>query len=475
MGYHTPSRLKKSILYTSNFKLRFNHPLNDFKEIMSSTSLLRAALVSFPFFKKKMVFHVKVYYFRGVMISVPALFIVKTPPQRPLIEDFDSQTGLKRFSVLPFFSFLNHSFFLVPRDSYIKLKADLNRKNIPFFSIVRLRFLIPTLSFLFLVTLRLRLFFQVFIGGLTNKREILRSEICRLGKSNLKVFLHKFSVHEDSVIEIGGRPLEVKNINFKDFSEEGKICVFAHFDINANLHDYVLDYLKALNEKGYQVIFVTCSLNEDLASQVGPYVSKFVRRENVGHDFLSFMVGLFLYRKDIMGKELLIANDSVFVDTERLKTLLNSLEGKSFEVYGASKSIQYSEHLQSYFLAFGKAVTSDYAFWQFWETYPAPLVKDFIVLHGEIGLSKHLVKRGYKLGAYSEDVNFKATESENPVYDRGVELVEKHEFPFLKKQLVLRYYNRQNSCLRKYIDTESSSKNLRREIRSYFSKTGIPV
>lgn len=409
------------------------------------------------------------------MLSVPVLFIVKFPPDKPLLEDFDDHTGLKRFSVLPFFTLFQYNMYLVPRDSYLKIKLELRNKSRPFFSLVRLRYLVPFLTMLFLIALRVRVFLKLFLGALVNKKELLRSEICRIGKQHLNVFFHRFSADDSYNFVVGERDILHEVISVKNFTSDGKVCVFAHYDVNQNLHDYVVDYLDSLTKNGYEIVFVTSSARDELFEQIRPYISKMIGRENVGHDFLSFAVGLSFFRRELQGREILIANDSVFVDSKKLSKLMDDLKSRNCAVYGASKSIQFTEHLQSYFMSFDKSLTSQEVFWQFWKEYPTTLVKDFIVWHGEIGLSRYLRDNGFSLDAFTDVLNFSVGQNQNPVYDRGVELVENYEFPFLKKQMVLRFYGKKNSRLRRFLDKDKNSESLEKNILSYFKMSGMPL
>ena len=72
------------------------------------------------------------------------------------------------------------------------------------------------------------------------------------------------------------------------------ICIFAHFNKNNSLEDYVIDYLNAIKKLVDEVIFVSASkINKDKKITLNKIVSKIIIKENEGYDFGSWKEGLF--------------------------------------------------------------------------------------------------------------------------------------------------------------------------------------
>ena len=266
---------------------------------------------------------------------------------------------------------------------------------------------------------------------------------------NIKEFLYYPSLREESYALEG---VEVdKEIVDLGFSSGNKICIFAHFDAASKLHKYVIEYLKKIKKFGYDIVFVTTSEEIPELEQLKDYVNLVVHRKNIGHDFVSWQSFILTYKKLLMGKEVLLTNDSIFVDPEKVDAVFHDMDNRDFDIYGATKSYQYAEHLQSYFVNFDHSVTQSEYFWEFWEQYPCSLVKDSVVKHGEIGMSQFFLEKGFKLYAFSDSIGLTTSSDINPVYDKGVELLEEYNYPFLKKQLVVHFYPKKTSRLRKAI------------------------
>ena len=77
------------------------------------------------------------------------------------------------------------------------------------------------------------------------------------------------------------------------------ICIFAHFNKNNNLEDYVIDYLNTIKELFDEVIFVSTSeIDKEKKILLSNIVSEIIIKENQGYDFGSWKEGL-LFIKNI--------------------------------------------------------------------------------------------------------------------------------------------------------------------------------
>ena len=60
-----------------------------------------------------------------------------------------------------------------------------------------------------------------------------------------------------------------------------KICIFAHFNKNNNLEDYVIDYLNTLRNLVDEIIFVsTTDIKTDKMNILDSLVNKIIIKEN---------------------------------------------------------------------------------------------------------------------------------------------------------------------------------------------------
>src|SRR4051794_30873889 len=90
------------------------------------------------------------------------------------------------------------------------------------------------------------------------------------------------------------------------------LCLFAHFDKDAFVDDYVLHYLAALKDLSFSIVFITTSpLSADEQAKLAGLCNDVILRSNAGLDFASWAVGLQRYADTLDGR-LLLVNDSVY-------------------------------------------------------------------------------------------------------------------------------------------------------------------
>jgi rhamnosyltransferase len=190
--------------------------------------------------------------------------------------------------------------------------------------------------------------------------------------------------------------------------------VFAHFDPDDRIDDYVLRYVEALNALGAEIIFCTASENvpESEIDKLRPLCQSIVVRRNIGYDFASYRTGLQeagdLSRYD----SVILANDSVYGPLTDLKAVFAAMSDKGADFWGITDSLQYVRHLQTYFLVFGKRVATSDAFRDFWRTFPNCSGKISAVTRGELGMSGSLTDAGFKMGALCETRRIRSENSD---------------------------------------------------------------
>ena len=180
------------------------------------------------------------------------------------------------------------------------------------------------------------------------------------------------------------------------------LCVLAHFDKDDLIDDYVVYYLRALDELGCETIFVSTAenLNDESIRKIMPFCSKFIIKQNIGYDFASWRTGLEAVG-DLSGyQRVIIANDSVYGPLQDLRGIFAEMHGRNVSFWGITDSLRYSRHLQSYFLVFEKTALQSKAFKDFWLHLPDYRHKHVVINQGEIGLSRKLAAAGLSFEAY---------------------------------------------------------------------------
>jgi lipopolysaccharide biosynthesis protein len=173
-----------------------------------------------------------------------------------------------------------------------------------------------------------------------------------------------------------------------------RLVIYAHFDAQDRLRDYVLQHLQALAALG-EVHFVSNSnLSEADLARVRPGVVATHLRENRGFDF--GMWAHVLLSRDLAGyDEILLTNSSVLGPFHPLQPIFERMAGVPCDFWGLTSSQLLAPHLQSYFLVFRPAVLNSDSFLRFWASVLPYRSKDALVLAYEIGLTQFFSDEGF--------------------------------------------------------------------------------
>ena len=183
-----------------------------------------------------------------------------------------------------------------------------------------------------------------------------------------------------------------------------KLCIFAHFDRDGMVDDYVLNYLRALMTAGVETIFCSTAqgLPKDDIEKLRPFCRTVIVRRNIGYDFASYRTGLEQAGELSRYDAVILANDSAYGPLCDLTEMFASMENEGADFWSITDSHEFAHHLQSYFLVFNKAVVTSSVFKEFWCVFPNYSHKLAVIAKGEIGLSKLLAGSGFKMSALCE-------------------------------------------------------------------------
>ena len=208
------------------------------------------------------------------------------------------------------------------------------------------------------------------------------------------------------------------------------LCIFAHYDQDGIVDPYVLAYLTALRDCGFSIVFVTvCRLSEGDKERLKERCFDVIERENIGHDFGSWSVGLAKYRAVSQGR-LLIANDSVYGPIGSLKESLEILTSQRADFYGMVLSNEIVPHLQSWFLLFEPHVVASQAFADVFCQPPMHRPKEDVIRDFELRATRHLNSAGFECRALFES-GMRGL-AQNPTAYLWERLIERDHVPFLK-------------------------------------------
>jgi hypothetical protein len=180
-----------------------------------------------------------------------------------------------------------------------------------------------------------------------------------------------------------------------------RVALYAHYCASGRVSGMVIQQLRAYAAAGFAVVFATAApaIAESDWAEVADVAALLVHRRNRGLDFGAWadLAGTLGERWPEMD-ELLLVNDSVLGPIRPLEPVFAGLRGGGEGLFGLTDSWQGGGHLQSYFLlGRGRAVVSEML--AFMRAAPISASKWLMVQRCEMGLSRHMQRKGFRVAA----------------------------------------------------------------------------
>mgnify|MGYP000301584824 FL=1 len=239
-----------------------------------------------------------------------------------------------------------------------------------------------------------------------------------------------------------------------------RAVVFAHYDKDELVDDYVIYYLKSLKETAQNIIFVSCgNLSDVEKSKLDGIVSHIIAEHHEEYDFGSYKRGfLYLKENNLLENidELVLANDSCFGPFYPFTEIFTEMEKKDCDFWGITKNnFGYRKvpnhffvrrpHIQSYFIVLKNNTFKSDDFTNFMKSIKPENSKCVVVSNYEIGLSEMLVEMGFRYDVYIdayERIN-------NMTIYKWRQLILKYKMPFMKCSLP-RLVNKNLTTIERY-------------------------
>lgn len=224
--------------------------------------------------------------------------------------------------------------------------------------------------------------------------------------------------------------------NEKGQTPRNNVAVFAHYDKDKVIDDYVFFYLEELKKVVSKIVFVSdCDVQEKYKDKVLKICDHAICKRHGEYDFGSYKRGIeFLSNEIFEYTELILLNDSCYGPITPLESIFREMEDKKKDFWGITCSSERgTNHLQSYFMSFSSKVFSSQIFQNFFSNIKTLSSKEEVINLYEITLTNILEKQGYSWCSYNEYLSDK-----NPVM---IDCLVKKSFenkncPFLKVTLV---------------------------------------
>ncbi|SIO93717.1 rhamnan synthesis F family protein [Vibrio spartinae] len=178
-----------------------------------------------------------------------------------------------------------------------------------------------------------------------------------------------------------------------------RLCLFAHYDKDNLIDDYVVFYLEQLVKIECDIIFITVSNVQDF-SCIEHLTMKCLKRNNIGYDFMSWQKGLELVENIDDYDQIIFCNDSCYGPVFPLEEVFSTMSHRNLDAWSITDNNQIEYHLQSYFLVFNRSVFLSDDFNKFIKSIKVESSKEDIVLNYEVGLSRLLLNLGFNISSY---------------------------------------------------------------------------
>jgi O-antigen biosynthesis protein len=218
--------------------------------------------------------------------------------------------------------------------------------------------------------------------------------------------------------------------------------VYVHWDASGDVREDVLEQLRQY-QRHVDLAFVSACPgllhHENSMQRLRKICDVVLIRENEGYDFGSWKAGIsHCWAEIVKAPQLILTNDSCYGPIISTEDLFRRLENSTADVVGLTEVTTIRSHLQSYFVAYHSRVVSAPVFRAFWESIGVWENKLDLVCAYEVGWSKVLDSMGYS----KEALYMRGHGNITHTYWR--ELIERKQFPFIKKELLQRNPRGQN-------------------------------
>ena len=200
------------------------------------------------------------------------------------------------------------------------------------------------------------------------------------------------------------------------------VAVFAHYDKDNLIDDYVLYYLKELKLVCERIIFVSdCNIEEKELQKLKGIADYILAEKHMEYDFGSYKRGYKLAKEQNLLEDadnLIFVNDSCYGPFYPLSSVFEEMQAKECDFWGISANINKynktfiecnasnNKHIQSYFIVLKRNVFNSEVFANFIENIKKEKNKENIIIKYEIGLSNELCNNGYTFSSLSENAIF---------------------------------------------------------------------
>ena len=186
-----------------------------------------------------------------------------------------------------------------------------------------------------------------------------------------------------------------------------RICLFAAYDNNNIVHDYVVYYVKELSKFADIYYLAECNMPQSELNKLKPYVKEAYAYKHGKYDFGSWQELIYKIGWERLSQydELILANDSCFAPMIPFEELFSQIDNDSqWDTCGITKNYSpriNSWYLNSYFMVYRKRLFTSPLFKDFINSISSHKDKMDIVVYYEEMFSKSAMDAGFIVKCHS--------------------------------------------------------------------------
>lgn len=220
-----------------------------------------------------------------------------------------------------------------------------------------------------------------------------------------------------------------------------RIAIFAHYDCNNLIQEYVVYYLKELKKVVDSIIFVSDSNISNLElKKINDYVQFSIVGQHGEYDFGSYKRGI-CYAFDNLPmeqyEEIILVNDSCYAPLFPFNEMFSVMSNKDIDFWGCiankTRTMGNINHIQSYFIVFKKNIFMHPSYKNFFSNITYQKNKKDIIYKYECGMTKYFEENGFSWDVYSNI----SKQYEDAYLYYYKDMIKRERVPFLKRSIPL--------------------------------------
>lgn len=234
-----------------------------------------------------------------------------------------------------------------------------------------------------------------------------------------------------------------ENISKTFFSNEKptqykRLAIFAGFNKNGIIPDYVVYYLKELKKYADGIIFITDNpIFKDELDKIKEYIIIAQCSRHGEYDFGSYKYGFKLadeYKLLENAEILILCNDSCYGPIDGFGKLFQSMEKYKVDFWGLSSDTTIKNHIQSFFYVFDKKVFQHKCFGKYLNKIKKQKNVVDVIKKYEITFTDYLVKHKFKFSTFVPKIIKNLPPEQNKTC-YPLTLIKEYKYPLIKAKV----------------------------------------